>query len=381
MSHQRRRAVEQTTDQVPTGQLDSQDAGPGNQELLDLLRAAGSPGALFARATQGAPQTLPYRARLEQAFGQSLGDIECFVGGEVELSSMGAMGASAQGQVVLPDPSPPFSVVAHEVAHVLQGRGTGRASAGDTLSAPQGAAEKDAEQAASDAESGRPVSVHATADPSTIHRYVSPLDLIDYASTAWGAAELGWTAATMPEGEEKDNAMAEQSFFLAIDLVCCAIPAFGGVGAAARVSRTALAKVWKALPDNVKRQIVERFAKLMKWEPGKADDFVRRMTSGGDDVPIPNAAKPDLKYSPKINGQMKKRGWDQQTIDDVVSNPKKTYKTKDTRHNSDGTQSDQSATVYFNANNEYVVVNDATGDIVQISNRNDLNWIAPPELP
>jgi hypothetical protein len=34
-----------------------------------------------------------------------------------------------------------------------------------------------------------------------------------------------------------------------------------------------------------------------------------------------------------------------------------------------------SATAYFNKDGSYIVRDDVTGDVIQVSNRNDANWI------
>ncbi|MCC5645793.1 hypothetical protein LC607_23205 [Nostoc sp. CHAB 5824] len=82
-------------------------------------------------------------------------------------------------------------------------------------------------------------------------------------------------------------------------------------------------------------------------------------------------------FSPKILKQMPKRGWTKQDVSDIVNNPAKTVPTKDTRHRADGSREDSPATAYIDENGAYVVRNDTTGEIVQISNRNDSNWQSP----
>ena len=51
--------------------------------------------------------------------------------------------------------------------------------------------------------------------------------------------------------------------------------------------------------------------------------------------------------------------------------------TKDTRHLPDGSRMDDPATAYINEDGSYVVRNDRTGDIVQVSDRNAQNWKSP----
>lgn len=79
----------------------------------------------------------------------------------------------------------------------------------------------------------------------------------------------------------------------------------------------------------------------------------------------------------KISGQMSGRGWTSDLIGDTLRNPSRTVVTRDTRWTSVGTRMDDAATAYIRSDGTYIVRNDVTGDIVQISNRNDPNWAAP----
>lgn len=81
----------------------------------------------------------------------------------------------------------------------------------------------------------------------------------------------------------------------------------------------------------------------------------------------------------KIAKQIGARGWTRESIDETVQHPARTVTTRDTRWKPDGTRNDAPATAYVNKDGSYVIVNDDTGDIVQVSNRNDPNWKAPWE--
>ena len=74
---------------------------------------------------------------------------------------------------------------------------------------------------------------------------------------------------------------------------------------------------------------------------------------------------------------MGKRGWDENAVTDAMSNPSRTVSWKDTRFNKDGTRMNDFATAYCHRDGGYIVVNDRTKDLVQASDKNDLNWIAP----
>ena len=79
----------------------------------------------------------------------------------------------------------------------------------------------------------------------------------------------------------------------------------------------------------------------------------------------------------KVQGQLSTRGWSRSSIDDAISNPIRTVTTRDTRHLPGGERMNDPATAYYSRTGGYVVRNDRTGDIVQVSKRNDPNWRAP----
>ncbi|ODB37927.1 hypothetical protein A9L43_20980 [Pseudomonas mosselii] len=81
---------------------------------------------------------------------------------------------------------------------------------------------------------------------------------------------------------------------------------------------------------------------------------------------------------PKIAQQMGKRGWTIESLEAVIANPSKTVVTKDTRFDPvSGTRLNDPATGYIAKDGSYVVRNDRTGAIVQVSDKNDKNWVAP----
>lgn len=64
----------------------------------------------------------------------------------------------------------------------------------------------------------------------------------------------------------------------------------------------------------------------------------------------------------------------------MLTSPTRTQATRDVRNIGNGLRQNDPATAYFDANGHYVVRNDVTRAIVQVSNRNDPNWIVnlPP---
>ncbi|WP_051208362.1 colicin E5-related ribonuclease [Saccharospirillum impatiens] len=81
----------------------------------------------------------------------------------------------------------------------------------------------------------------------------------------------------------------------------------------------------------------------------------------------------------KIRKQMGERGWNENSIQDVIQNPSRTAGTRDTRWNQDGTRRDDPATAYVRDDGHYVVRNDNDGTIVQVSDTNNPNWESPFE--
>jgi hypothetical protein len=70
----------------------------------------------------------------------------------------------------------------------------------------------------------------------------------------------------------------------------------------------------------------------------------------------------------KINGQMGRRGWTTSSINNTIRNP---YHTSPSTNLATG----NSATAFFNSDGSYVVRDNITFDIIQISNRYDPYWI------
>ena len=80
----------------------------------------------------------------------------------------------------------------------------------------------------------------------------------------------------------------------------------------------------------------------------------------------------------KIGKQITKRGWSEESIQETLDKPEKMIETRDRRWLPGANEPlDDPATAYLSADGSYVVRNDRTGAIVQISDRNDKNWKNP----
>ncbi|MGH3874387.1 MAG: colicin E5-related ribonuclease [Pseudonocardiaceae bacterium] len=86
------------------------------------------------------------------------------------------------------------------------------------------------------------------------------------------------------------------------------------------------------------------------------------------------AREVETKYGNKITKQMQQRGWTPETVDETIRNPHRTVETIDERRRKDGTRNNDPATAYLNDDDSYVVRNNKTGDIVQVSDRTDPDW-------
>ena len=92
---------------------------------------------------------------------------------------------------------------------------------------------------------------------------------------------------------------------------------------------------------------------------------------------IPLDKNAGYNYDDKISAQMKKRGWDEHSLKDVMENPDRTVATRDLRNNqTTGQRNDDPATAYIDKDGHYVIRNDKTGNIVQISGKNSPNWLS-----
>ncbi|WAP70961.1 colicin E5-related ribonuclease [Jiella pelagia] len=83
------------------------------------------------------------------------------------------------------------------------------------------------------------------------------------------------------------------------------------------------------------------------------------------------------RFGTKIERQMAKRGWTKESVEATINAPHRRASTRDTRWKPNGTRARDPATAYINRDGSYVVRNDATGDIVQISDRTNPSWSSP----
>jgi hypothetical protein len=102
-------------------------------------------------------------------------------------------------------------------------------------------------------------------------------------------------------------------------------------------------------------------------ETGLGEEFdsavIKGLTINGEDADI------GITIDNKISGQMADRGWSEDDIQETVEHPEARHDVWDKT-----TQPPEPATAYVSKDGGYVVINDDTGNVVQISNRNAPNW-------
>jgi filamentous hemagglutinin family protein len=146
-----------------------------------------------------------------------------------------------------------------------------------------------------------------------------------------------------------------------------AVAAVGGTAKAG----VELAKVGIKAGGKVLDQMAERGAALNKahWARDAAKAESLAVKEGVKSLPIV--------IEPQIAQQLTQRGWSEQGINGVIAYPTKTVVTRDARWDPvSGTHINDPATGYIARDGAYVVRNDRTGVIVEVSDRNSHNGIA-----
>jgi len=124
-------------------------------------------------------------------------------------------------------------------------------------------------------------------------------------------------------------------------------------------------------------QTLSDFKNPLNFLPSSKLERVSEVLKFADEANDARKRVDDIWIGKHVQGQMSKRGWTETEIEDIINHPVRTVPTRDTRHLPGGGRMDDSATGYVRSDGSYVIRNDRTGDIVQVSNRNDPNWRAP----
>lgn len=137
------------------GQATSMAASTGRGRGRIDLRAEGTPTgdptAAFDTAAAGPGGAVPYKAEMEQSFGEDFTGVRAHTGEAPAMKAMGARAAASGEDVTFADTSPSKEEVAHELTHVVQQRQAGTPPAPQKkaeVSRPGDASEKEADAVA-----------------------------------------------------------------------------------------------------------------------------------------------------------------------------------------------------------------------------------------
>jgi hypothetical protein len=135
----------------------AQEAGAGSAGTDDFSEIPlHAPTKATLSSGFGASQPLPYRTRMEAAFGEDFSSVRAYSGSATALAGRDASAVAARELVLFARDRPPPGLVAHELAHVVQRR---RAARRPESARSDVAAEREAGQAAAAVARGNRFSV------------------------------------------------------------------------------------------------------------------------------------------------------------------------------------------------------------------------------
>ncbi|HKE25422.1 MAG TPA: DUF4157 domain-containing protein [Bryobacteraceae bacterium] len=131
------------------------------ERILELQRVLGNRAVQrLVREQLNTGIEVPFRARMEAAFGENFGNVRAHLGQSAPLNELGASAATHGEQIAFASSDPDPHVVAHELTHVVQARRFGAApQAGRLVSNPSDSAETEARTSADRAVGGGRVEV------------------------------------------------------------------------------------------------------------------------------------------------------------------------------------------------------------------------------
>ncbi|MEO5928439.1 MAG: DUF4157 domain-containing protein [Candidatus Kapaibacterium sp.] len=152
----------------------------------------------FSRAASGGAGEIPYRWEMESSFGEDFSGVRAYFGRSAALRGLNANAAASGERIAFGGSFPDKRLVAHELAHVVQGRRAGGAVRAAALSEAGDPAEREAESVASQVAEGGRVDV-SSAPQAAIHRDIKDASLqvplghfeIDMTAVATAGTEAG----------------------------------------------------------------------------------------------------------------------------------------------------------------------------------------------
>jgi RHS repeat-associated protein len=121
------------------------------------------------------------------------------------------------------------------------------------------------------------------------------------------------------------------------------------------------------------RLLVEAAKRISEW----ANNAPKRTDAADTPKSEDKGTSTDVKIDDKIAGQLGERGWTEQGVRDLTKTDPTGVSTdkRSPGKTDDGKGRNDSATVYGPKEGGHVVVNDTTKEVIQISNKNDPNWV------
>jgi len=122
---------------------------------------------------------------------------------------------------------------------------------------------------------------------------------------------------------------------------------------------------------NAAQRRVARRASIRSW-----GSRLFRGRSSASQTPVSTTAQSvtqpvfgsSAKSAQTLSNQMHTRGWTAETVRHTINNP---HATRDAFNRATG----NNATAFFNKDGSHVIVDNITGEVVQVSNRFDTSWI------
>ncbi len=165
-------------------------ASPAQARRAGTAAPSTDAAGVFAGATSGPGQPVPFRDEMERAFGEDFSSVKAHLGQREAMSRIGAQAATQGDSIAFATSNPDRTLVAHELAHVVQGRegriGLSAPAASHGVSNPSDSLEREAEATAAQVAAGgtapgaaarasaiaeAPVHRPAVSSGGIIHRY------------------------------------------------------------------------------------------------------------------------------------------------------------------------------------------------------------------
>lgn len=106
-------------------------------------------------------------------------------------------------------------------------------------------------------------------------------------------------------------------------------------------------------------------SKGMKTSTGIDD--INKSEQAIDDLGESLKFETNTKSAKKLAKQMEQRGWTQDSVRDVVNNP---YTTRESQN----LATRNKATAYYDRNGNYVIIDNETKEVIQVSKKGDKTW-------